>query len=263
MEDMPTQVMLSQLSLLLAPRIERSLIIGFASGVSVGAMLQSPVTSVECVELEPATVPASRFFEHVNNRPLEDSRLRLIIDDARTYLRVTPSRYDIIISEPSHPWVPGVANLFTEEFFKLTRDRLTDDGIFVQWLQIYQLSTASLRSALATYLKVFPHVLVFRVGGAAKGKDLILVGSLRPIGLDRIGERMIDPRMAAEMGRVGIQSEADVRSWFICDENRLAPAVAGAVINTDDNMHIETTVPKEAFLPVMQSNAAWIEALSR
>ena len=266
-EDMPTQVMLGQLPLLLAPSIKNGLVVGFASGVTVGAMLQSPIESLECVELEPATVNGSRFFEHVNNSPLNDPRLRLIIDDARTYLRVTPTRYDIIVSEPSHPWVPGVANLFTSEFFELGRNRLTTEGVFVQWLQIYQLSTNSLRSVLATFQKVFPHVLVFRVEGATKGKDLLLVGSNTPMPIDqamgRLGERISDSRIATELARVNLKSEADIRSWYVCDQTQLAPAVAGAVINTDDNMHIETTVPRESFRPLMESNAAWIEKLSR
>lgn len=265
-EDMPTQVMLGQLPLLVAPGIKNGLVVGFASGVSVGAMLQSPIESVECVELEPATVNGSRFFEHVNNRPLNDPRLRLIIDDARTYLRVTPMQYDMIVSEPSHPWVPGVANLFTSEFFELGRDRLTTEGVFVQWLQIYQLSNDSLRSVLATFQKVFPHVLVFRVQGATKGKDLLLVGSKSSMPVDqvmsRVNERIGNPRIAAELARVNIKSEADIRSWYVCDENQLTPAVAGAVINTDDNMHIETTVPRESFRPLMETNAVWIERLS-
>jgi hypothetical protein len=185
----------------------------------------------------------------------------LIIDDARTYLRVIPTRYDMIVSEPSHPWVPGVANLFTREFFQLGRDRLNDDGIFVQWVQIYQLSTDSLRSVLRTFHETFPYVLVFRVQGAWKGKDLLLVGSQNPLTLDRIKERIGDPRIAAELARVNIKGEADVRAWYVCDEKQLAPAVAGAVINTDDNMHIETTVPREAFRPLMETNAAWIEKL--
>ena len=225
--------------------------------------LQSPIQSLECVELEPATVDGSRFFEHVNNRPLEDPRMRLIIDDARTYLRVTPNRYDIIVSEPSHPWVPGVANLFTKEFFTLGRERLSQDGVFVQWVQIYQLSTDSLRSVLATFHGVFPYVQVFRVEGATKGKDLILIGSKTALTLDRLSERMAEPRVAAELGRVEIKSEADVKAWYVTDQSKLAPAVAGAVINTDDNMHVETTVPREAFRPLMQSNADWIEKLSR
>jgi spermidine synthase len=264
-EDMATQVMLGQLPLLLAPRMKNALVVGYATGVTAGAMMQSPIESVDCLELEPATIKGSRFFEHVNNRPLEDPRLHLIIDDARTYLRVTPNRYDMIVSEPSHPWVPGVANLFTREFFQLGRDRLSDDGIFVQWLQIYQLSTDSLRSSLATFNETFPYVQVFRVKGAWKGKDLLLVGSktpLAPEGIERrVSERFSDPRMAAEMARVNILGEADVREWFVCNETKLAPAVAGAVINTDDNMHIETVAPREAFRPLMEANAAWIESL--
>jgi len=260
--DMPTQVVLGQLPLLVAPKIDHGLIIGYATGVTLGAMLQSPVQSVTCVELERGTVAASQFFNHVNNRPLDDPRATLIIDDARTFLRVTPNRYDMIVSEPSHPWVPGVANLFTQEFFELGKARLNDDGIWVQWVQIYQLSTESLRSVLATYHKVFPHVLVFRVGGLNKGKDLLLIGSNQPMNLDRLAERLKDPRMTAELARVDLKSEADIRGWYVCDESRLGPAVAGAKINTDDNMHIEMTVPREAFRPLMQSNAEWVQALA-
>jgi len=260
-EDMSTQVMLAQLPLLLAPTIHSGLIVGFASGVSAGAILQSPIQSVTCVELEPATVTASRFFEHVNHTPLNDPRLHLVIDDARTYLRGNRERYDLIMSEPSHPWVPGVANLFTQEFFELGRDRLAEGGVFVQWLQVYQLSNENLRSVLATFHRVFPHVMIFRVGGETRGKDLILAGSRSPLTLDRIGERMRDPLTSAELARVGIKSEADVRGWYVCDEKTLEPAIAGSIINTDDNMHVETTAPREAFLPLKQTNESWIDAL--
>jgi spermidine synthase len=261
--DMPTQVILGQLPMLIAPRTDNALIVGYGSGVSVGAMLQSPVKSLECVELEPEVIEAGRLFDHVNNRPLDDSRLRLIIDDARTYLRVNPMQYDIIVSEPSHPWVPGVANLFTQQFFELGRSRLKDDGVFVQWVQIYQLSTESLRSVLATYRSVFPHVMMFRVGGSTQGKDLILVGSRAPLNPDLITGRMSDARASAELARIQIKSATDLLNWYVCDETQLGPALDGAVINTDDNMHIENRAPREAFLPLMEANAAWIEALAR
>lgn len=261
-EDMSTQVMLGQLPMFVAPSTKNALVIGFASGVTVGSMLQTPMESLDCVELEPATIPASRYFEHVNNRPLEDRRLNLIIEDARTYLRVTPKSYDMIISEPSHPWVPGVANLFTREFFGLSSARLSDGGVFVQWLQMYQLSTESLRSVLATYHDVFPYVLVFRVGGVTRGKDLLLIGSHKPMNLDRLAQRITEPGSAKEMARVNLKSESDVRAWYVCDESKLGPAVSGARINTDDNMHIETTVPREAFLPLMQTNLEWVQSLT-
>lgn len=262
-DDMPTQIMLAQLGVLNTPRLGNALLVGFASGVTAGSILQSPIESVTCVELETAAVKSSRFFEHVNNRPLEDPRLKVIIDDARTYLKINPERYDLIISEPSHPWVPGVANLFTREFFMLTRDRLKDDGLFVEWVQTYQMSTESLRSVLATFHEVFPHVAMFRIEGAAKGKDLILLGSRAPITLDRMSERMSNSRVAADLARIGITKPEDVRAWFVCDEAQLRPAVAGAVINTDDNMHVETVAPREAFRASLDENAAWIERLRR
>jgi spermidine synthase len=258
-EDMPTQVILGQMPVLVAPRMENALIVGYGSGVSVGSMLQSGIETLECVELEPSVIQADQFFNHVNNQPLKDTRLRVIVDDARTYLRVNPARYDAIVSEPSHPWVPGVANLFTQEFFLMGRSRLREDGVFVQWVQIYQLSTESLRSVLATFKSVFPHVLVFRVGG--KGKDLILVGSQQPLTLARVGERMQDERVKRELARIQINTPDDLAAWFVCDETRLAPAVEGAGLNTDDNMRVETRAPREAFLPMMDANAAWIETI--
>ncbi len=260
-EDMPTQVMLGELPMLTAARIERVLMVGFASGVTAGSVLQSPTLSVDCVELEPAAVASSHYFEHVNNQPLNDPRLHVIIDDARTYLRVTPTTYDVIISEPSHPWVPGVANLFTREFFALGRERLREDGVFVQWFQTYQLSTGSLRTVLATFHEAFPHVAIFRIQGAAKGKDLLLLGSRAPIRLDRIDERLKDSKVAADLRRVGLNSADDLRAWLVCDETRLGPAVRGAVINTDDNMYVETVAPREAFRPTVEENAAWVEKL--
>jgi spermidine synthase len=262
-DDMPTQILLGQLGIMAAPRLDHALVVGFATGVTPGAVLQSPMQSVDCVEIEPAAVASSSFFNHVNNRPLGDPRLHLILDDARNYLRVNPERYDLIVSEPSHPWVPGVANLFTREFFALGRERLQDDGVFVQWLQIYQLSTESLRSVLATFHAVFPHVAVFRVQGAAKGKDLILLGSRAPITFDQIDQRFSDQRIGAELARAGIRSPDDLRAWSVCDETQLGPAIAGAIINTDDNMHVETVAPREAFRPTMDENAKWIESLRK
>ena len=120
-----------------------------------------------------------------------------------------------------------------------------------------------MRSVLATFSAVYPHVAVFRIQGAAKGKDLILLGSRVPIDLVRIDERMKDPRTSADLSRVGLKNAADVRAWFVGDERQIGPAVAGAVINTDDNMYVETVAPREAFRATMDQNAAWLENLKR
>jgi hypothetical protein len=116
---------------------------------------------------------------------------------------------------------------------------------------------------LATYKSVFPHVMMFRVGGMSKGKDLILVGSKRPLGFEQLSQRLADDRISAEIGRVHLASAEDVMSWYVCDEKVLGPALETAPINTDDNMLVETQVPKEAFKPLMEANGEWIESLGR
>jgi len=117
------------------------------------------------------------------------------------------------------------------------------------------------------FTRRFRECRLFRVEGAWKGKDLLLVGSKTALTADemdaRIKQRMTEPRMAAELARVNLKSEADVKAWYVCSEQQLAPAVAGAIMNTDDNMHIETTAPRDAFRPLMETNAAWIEGLRR
>jgi spermidine synthase len=261
-EDMPTQIMLGQLGVLNAPRLNNALVVGFATGVTAGAMLQSPIQSVECVEIEPAAVTASRFFEHVNEHPLQDQRLHVVIEDARTYLKLSQSSYDLIVSEPSHPWVPGVANLFTREFFAFGSNRLYEDGIFVQWLQTYQLSTESLRTVIATFHSVFPHMMVFRVAGPARGKDLILLGSRTALGLNLVQQRISDPHIAQEIARAGLKGMDDLQNnWLICDETQLTTALGGARINSDDNMLVETRAPRDAFRATIEANAAWIDGL--
>ena len=127
---------------------------------------------------------------------------------------------------------------------------------------VTDLSAVNGQSALcfATYQKVFPHARV-SCRWCREGKDLILVGSNQPLSLDLLAQRLADERIAKELSRVNLRSEADVRGWFVCDETKLGPAVQGAQINTDDNMHIETTVPREAFKPLMQRNAEWLDRL--
>jgi spermidine synthase len=175
--DVETQLMLGHLPLL-AAEAKRVAVIGWGSGMTVGAVLAYPVESVDAFEIEPSVVEASRFFEPINGRPLADPRVRLILGDARSELRREARSYDLIISEPSNPWLTGVANLFTREFFELAAARLRPDGILCQWFHLYGMSEESTRSLLATFRRVFPHALVF------KDRDLILLGSRRPVSFD-------------------------------------------------------------------------------
>ena len=122
--DMATQVLLSQLPLLFAPRTDRVFVVGWGSGVSVGSAARTATGQVTAVELEPAVVEGSAFFRHVNLDPLRNPRVRLYEDDARHILVASDDRYDVVLNEPSHPWVAGVANLFTRDYYELVARRL-------------------------------------------------------------------------------------------------------------------------------------------
>ncbi|HET8939010.1 MAG TPA: fused MFS/spermidine synthase, partial [Polyangiales bacterium] len=171
-DDMPTQIMVAALPLLLhAPHAQPldAAIIGFGSGVTVGAALSFPIRSVEVIELESATVDASRFFADVNHLHyvlkdfpyVVEPRLRVIADDGRNYLAATRQRYDVIISEPSNPWLTGVSDLFTSDHFARAKRRLKPGGVYCQWAQLYELSPKNVQTLYHTFARNFRYVLAF------------------------------------------------------------------------------------------------------
>jgi spermidine synthase len=255
--DMPTQVLLAQLPLLLAPRTDEVLIVGWGSGITAGSALRNPVQRVTAIELEPAVVESSRLFEKHNYGALDDPRLRLYEDDARHILLASPDMYDVIISEPSHPWVSGVANLFTQDFFRLGALRLREDGIFAQWLQGYQMSLETYLSILGTFQSVFPEVLLYSPSDSA---DWILLGSRRPIrfDLDEIERRLSNEGVGGEAARVGVPTAGHILAGVYLAPARVRAVTQGAdmPINTDQNMHVEFRAPRETIESYGQSIAA-------
>jgi len=240
--DMPTQILIGALPLLVRERTDDVLLIGLGSGVTLGSVEQFPVKRVTCVELEPAVIEASRHFQDVNNSPLDDPRLRLISNDGRNYIYTTDEKFDVIVSEPSNPWVTGVANLFTLEYFKKGAERLKDDGIFSQWLQIYEMSPDDVRTLIATFRAAFPQVYLFR---GAEG-DLMLLGSKneRRLDLSNLKSHFENQTVAAELKRIGTSSAADLISRFYLGPADITKLSAGAKLNTDDNALIEFNAPR-------------------
>jgi spermidine synthase len=237
--DLPTQILLGQLPLMLAPKRDNVLVIGLGSGLTVGSVLTHPVKHVDCLELEDAVVKGSRFFEDYNGRPLSDPRTKIIVNDARNHLVVSDESYDVIISEPSNPWIPGAANLFTRESFEIGRRRLNGDGVFCQWLQLYELQAQDFATVLRTFTGVFPYVHLFRVE-----YDAILVGSMHPHVVDetRLRDRWTD-EVKADLERIDVHSVEDflARYWIGGDE--LRQCTPPGSLNTDDNMLIEFAAP--------------------
>ena len=241
--DIETQTLLGHLPLMAAPRVDRVAVVGFGSGMTAGAVLTHPVREVDAFEIEPAVIEASRYFEPINGRPLDDVRLHLVIGDARGELRRDVEPYDVIISEPSNPWITGVANLFARDFFGLTASRLAPGGVFAQWFQLYGMSEDSARDVMATFRSVFPHVVAFN------DRDLVLLGSDRPItfSLDQMTRRFADPDVRASFAEAFVRYPADLLVKLRLDERGTAAFAAGAELNTDDNMRLELAAPRTRY----------------
>ena len=243
--DMPTQVLLGHLPLLVHAQPREVLVIGLGSGVTVGSLLRHPLTGVTVVELERAVIGASRFFDHVSGRPLDDPRTRLVVNDARNFLLLGRRGFDVIVSEPSNPWVTGASSLFTRDFFTHARARLRPGGVFGQWLQLYSLSPELMRTVIATFQSVFPHTLVFQT----VHEDTLLLGSVTPFSLDlaQLGQRMAAPAVAADLARVGIRDATQLLGWLLLDTGDVRRLVRGAEINTDDNSRVEFAAPRTLY----------------
>lgn len=237
-DDMPTQLLSGQLPVRLAGQARRVLVVGLASGVTAGAVLAEPgVEELTIAEIEPAVVRASRFFEPLNGRPLADPRVRLVADDARAVLLREPGRFDVIISEPSNPWITGVSNLFTHEYWALGQTRLAAGGVFCQWVQLYGLHPDELRSLVRTFTEVFPNTWLFET---IPGADALLVAVNGP-GQPGPGlplQPTLGPEALAALGR-------------------------GAPRNTDDRPWVELAAPRSMHLATGAANEALLRGRAR
>ncbi len=246
--DMETQLLSGLLGQLLyagAFPPERALVIGWGSGVTVGSMAVTGARRVDAVELEPAVVRGARPFSRYNHRAADHPAVRLIEADGRNFLVASRGRYDIVVSEPSNPWMTGAASLFTREFFRLVRGRLRPDGVFIQWLQLYEISPENVASVVGTLRSVFPHVSLFRPRHTKA--DLLMVATPRPLRVDpsRLARRMGEPRMRAELERVRIRTPGDLLARFILGPAGVGRLVRGAPLNTDDNARVEFSAPRD------------------
>jgi spermidine synthase len=163
--------------------------------------------------------------------------------DARSELRRSGQNYDLIVSEPSNPWITGVSNLFTRDFFEIVSSKLEPNGIVCQWFHLYGMSEESTRSLLATFRSVFPHALAF------KDRDLILLGSQRPIRLSMSRTRSFfeEPTIQEELASAFIRYPADILAELSLDDAGMASFSQGAPINTDDNLLLELAAPRSLY----------------
>jgi hypothetical protein len=238
--------MLGHLPMLFARRAESAAVIGLGTGITTGSVLRHPTLQrVDLAEIEPAVVAAAPLYDFINHRPLADPRTRLILMDGRSHLTYNPQPYDVITADPIHPYVAGSGNLYSEDFYRIARSRLTPGGIFCQWLPLGAVSPEALDTMLATLRAVFPHLAVFTFFGEG-----VVVASAEPLRIpwSEFAGRFASPPVRADFAALDILTPFNLIA---------ALAGAGPQIDaylgrfdrrtTDDNVWLEHRLAVDAF----------------
>ncbi|QOC23447.1 fused MFS/spermidine synthase [Wenzhouxiangella sp. AB-CW3] len=203
--DEPTMIIAGALPLAYLSEARTAAVIGFGSGMTTHTLLAEPgLERVDTIEIEREMVEGAEWFGERVARAYEDERSQIIIDDAKSYFAGQQHRYDVIVSEPSNPWISGVGALFSKEFYRFVPNFLADDGVFVQWLQLYEIDERLVGSVLNAMLPAFADVH----GYLSNSGDLLLVASQEPLEQRVDYERLFEGAMADELAHVGI-SEPD------------------------------------------------------
>ena len=256
--DMLTQKLLAHLPLLLHENPRSVYIIGLGSGVTLGAALTHPIERAVVSEISPEVVAASNAFAAENHDALRDRRTQLIVGDGRSHLLLSDEQYDVIISEPSNPWMAGVSTLFTHEFFAAARGRLRPGGILCQWAHTYNISDADLRSIVATFLSEFPEGSAWLVGES----DLLLIGSSSPIrALDTsVAQAWARPGVAADLAEVDVRSPFSVLTLFVARGGELREYAGNAAVQSDDRLALEYSAPRAIYGRYQNANIERLRA---
>ncbi|MBI2090179.1 MAG: fused MFS/spermidine synthase [Deltaproteobacteria bacterium] len=271
--DALTMLMTGYLPMLLLPEAERVAIIGLGTGMTVKAVGAFPVRKIEVLEIEPAMAEAAAFFSDANGKILEDPRVRVIPTDGRNYMVAAPHQYDLIISEPSNPWIAGVASLFTKEFYAVTKGKLKAHGIFAQWFHNYSMSPDDFRMVLRTFAESFPFVTVWNL----QESDFLLVGSLRELEFDypRLKKLFLENGvLRGDFKKLGLSDIYALLGFYRMGKKELLAFAEGAEFNTDDSARLEYSAPRslgkststlnqkllESFVadPPWGSNSRWV-----
>ena len=254
-DDMMTQLSVSYLAGFYHPNPKTAMIIGYGSGVSVGAATAIPeLQLIDCLEIEPAVVAAGPHFSTINRKSYENPKVNIIYDDARNFMNMTRNQYDIIISEPSNPWIAGVASLFTAEFYDRAAEVLKPDGVFVQWVQLYELDPEDMRMIMREFQRKFPEVSVWNTGVG----DLILIGTRQPQRLDmgRVAKMVRnDPQMANEFREyLKLTVPEGILAYYVMGSEQVQAFTANAARNTDDRPLLEFHAPRQLFANTRELN---------
>ena len=245
-QDMRLQRMLGHIPGLVHPHPVSVLIVGCGAGVTAGSFTITPgVTNITICEMEPL-VPhiSATYFSAENFNVVTDPRTKIIFDDARHYIFTTHDKFDIITSDPIHPWVKGSATLYTKEYFELVKSHLNPGGIVTQWVPLYESDAAVVKSEIATFFEVFPEGTIWSNDENGKGYDVVLLGQVggTKINLDELAQRLAGTEYSAlsqSLLTVGFPTVADLFATYAGNARDLAPWLADAEINRDRNLRLQ------------------------
>jgi spermidine synthase len=245
-QDMRLQRMLGHISALLDRDPQSVLVVGFGAGVTAGSFVLHPgIKRIVICEIEPL-IPkvVSTYFTAENYDVAHDPRVEIVYDDARHYILTTREKFDVITSDPIHPWVKGAATLYTKEYFNLVKEHLNPGGVVTQWVPLYESHADVVKSELATFFNVFPEGTVWSNDIDGKGYDVLLAGHAtpQPIDIDALQQRLAQPdyaRVTQSLGEVGFTSVLSLLSTYGGQARDLAPWLADAQINTDSNLRLQ------------------------
>jgi spermidine synthase len=241
--DIETQLFIGHLGAAFHPAPRQVLVVGFGSGMTAAALSRYPeIEHITCVEIEPAVIGAAPLLERLNRGVLRDPRVTVVLDDARNFLLTTRDSYDLIVSEPSNPWIAGVAGLFTTEYYKAVHARLRPGGMLVQWVQGYSIFPSDLLMVLNTVASQFESVSVWR----GEEPDFLLLARTdrQPLSLERLGGLLQKPGLRDDFDALNISAPAGIVAYHRLDDADLRRLVAGAPRNTDDNSLLEFHAPR-------------------
>jgi spermidine synthase len=243
--DLATELVSGYIPMMLHKNPKDVAIIGLGSGITLAVVENFNISRVDMFEINPTVIKANQFFQKENRNALNDSRMNLIVADARNYLMTSKEKYDVIISEPSNPWVEGEGFLFTREFYQIIKNHLSSDGIFLQWIGAYDFDKEDLQTSLNTIGSVFPY---YQLWGDEKWSDLYILASDRKPDMDygRIrslfGSALINSDfsdLGQAVGRSHLKDQDLLLSFYIADSNVLKDYASQGEINSDDRPIIE------------------------